>query len=209
MRIPLIAILVAFVTLDVSAQPGAATDAARAEQLLASLEKRVPEAEKPIRWLRGTLRSDSKLPPEVLASLASLEEALVTGGDDPAIRRMVLDDLLLKGEYCRRHPEGMGALVELRVRTWAAEGSPVSEVSQMNVLYLSAPLAERRTSGEPFPSFSSPTVKRLPPGRYVILAEHPSDPKRRGPRKTVTVGDQQSVIGAPVSADLIVPDAWR
>jgi hypothetical protein len=208
-RIPVIAILLAFATVDATAQPATAPDAVRAEQLLAALEKRVPEAEKQIRWLRGTLRSDTALPPEVLASLASLEEALAAGGDDPEIRRLVVDDLLVKGEYCRRHPDGMGALVELRVRTWAAEGFPGSEVSQMNVLYLSAPLAERRTSGEPFPSFSSPTVKRLPPGRYVIWAEHPSDPKRRGPRKTVTVGDQQSVIGAAVSADLIVPDSWR
>ena len=209
MRIPVFAILLAFATLDASAQTPAVPDAVRAEQLLASLETRVPEAQKQIRWLRGTIRSTTALPAEVLASLASLEQALSIGGDDPEIRRMVVDDLSLKADYCRRHPEGMGALVELRVRTWAAEGFPGSEVSPMNVLYLSAPLAERRTTGEPFPGFSSPTMKRLPPGRYVIWAEHPSDAKRRGPRKTVTVGDQQSLIGAPVLADVIVPDSWR
>jgi hypothetical protein len=103
----------------------------------------------------------------------------------------------------------MAALVELSARTWSAEGSPPPEVSQWNVMYLSAPLAERRDTGEPFPNFSSPTTKRLPPGRYVLWAQHPADAQRRGPRKTITVGDPNAKIDERVVADLIVPTSWR
>jgi hypothetical protein len=208
-KIVMIVMLLAVAATDVRGQLAGASDVARAEQLLLSIERGVPEAATQIRWLRSTIRSGTSLPPEVLASLASLEEALAIAGDDPKMRALVVEDLSIKSAYCRRHPQGMGALVELRVRTWAAQGSPPSEISQWEVMYLSAPLAERRTTGEPFPGFSSPTTKHLPPGKYVLWAQHPSDADRRGPRKTITVGDLQARIDAPVSADLIVPDSWR
>jgi hypothetical protein len=209
-KIIMFVILLALNAADVRSHSTAGgADAARAAALLSSIEKRLPEAATQIRWLRGTIRTGTTLPPEVLSSLAAVEEALATAGDDSNVRALVLEDLSLKAAYCRRHPQGMGALIELSARTWAAEGSPPPEVSQWNVMYLSAPLAERRDTGEPFPNFSSPTTKRLPPGRYVLWAQHPADSQRRGPRKTVTVGDPNAKIDERVVADLLVPGSWR
>jgi len=117
---------------------------------------------------------------------------------DPAVRRLVVEDLQVKSDACRRSPTGMSVTFPLTVRTWAPAASQRSEVSQWNVMYLSAPLALRSRKGHSFPAFSSPTTIRLPPGKYVVWAEDPADKGRVGPPKDVTLGEA-------VAVDLIVP----
>ncbi len=163
-------------------------------------------------WLRLSIpRAKSSVPQAAVAGLEGLVEALRAAQRLPSeqqefLTTLIREDVRLKATYCRSHPDGMAALIPLTVRTWAKNGVSVAEAKQWNVVYVSAPLASLGgRNGDPFPQFSSPTSMRLPPGRYVIWAQDPDEGTRRGPAKTVTLGDGSLPIDATVTADLLVP----
>jgi hypothetical protein len=190
-----------------------ASDAANRERvygLLAALSRKVPEAARDLEWLRKSVRAG--VPPEAVQGLERIDAALTRIDQLPeADRRNLIaaaeQDLRIKADYCRAHPEGMAALVPLVVHTWSP-GEVKTEVRQWDVRYLSAVMAVfPDTPGDPFPGFSSPTAKSLPPGRYVVWAQDPENPSRRGTRKDVTLGNVKPVVPAEaVRADILVAD---
>jgi hypothetical protein len=190
--------------------PALSPDQQRALQMLDVLGKIFPTGDtaRDIRWLVKSVgtRPNARLPPTVLAGLEANLSALnrindLPEGRRPALVNAVRADLQLKAEYCLNHPEGMAGQVALNVRTWLA-GQTRSEAPQWQVMYINAPLAGfpgRKPT--PFPQFSSPTTMVLPPGAYVLWAQDPKNPSRRGPETLVRLG----VAKAPtLNADLLV-----
>lgn len=192
-----------------SLSPGAAphqdSRQERAKRALDTLNQRVPGVTREITWLAG--RAGEGVPESMVKNLEGLVDALrhsENSGTAKEILEEVRQDIAIKWAVCRQSPEGMAIQVPLIVRTWTA-GEPRSEAPRWNVHYLSAPLASSDLPGESFPTFSSPTTISLPPGRYVVWAQDPDDPKRRGPRKDVTVGSPDGSIPAGgVKTDVVV-----
>lgn len=204
----------AFTCLVLSFAASVAGQAPPAEQqkalaLIDALEAKVPGVARELIWLRASVKRAPRMPVESLEGLMAIDAALARAGELPPPDREKLvasaeADVRLKAEYCRMHPDGMAALVNLVVHTWAQAGDTRSEVSQWDVRYLSAPMAVfPGRKGEQFPGFSSPAAKPLSPGRYVIWAQDPANPSRRGPEKEVTVGDSATPI-EQVRADILV-----
>ena len=186
------------------------TDHQRALRLLAALNERIPEASAAIGWLKESTKEGAKLPPDVLDGLQDLLDAtdaskqLKDTERNEFLKRAVAD-LGIKSDYCLRHPAGMAALVDVNVHTWRPDAEPRVEATQWNVMYLGAPMAvfpDRQ--GKSFPGFSSPASKALPPGNYVVWAEDPANPLRRGPRKDVQVGDPSKPVTVRVTADILI-----
>lgn len=177
----------------------------RVVNALQALRPQVPGAVSAIDWL---IRSAGNGIPESTAkNFEGLVDAIRRSektGDAAAVVEAVRLDLEIKRAVCRESPEGMRVQVPLTVRTWTAS-EPRSEAFKWNVHYLSAPLASTNLSGDSFLTFSSPTSASLPPGRYVIWAQDPNDPSRRGPRKDVIVGSPDGKIPpGGVTADIVV-----
>ena len=186
------------------------SDHERARVLLDGLRARVPQAEREIGWLRNALPRAGVIPPDVLQGLQELHDVATAAQQLPEMDRqrfleLAKNDITVKAEYCRKHPQGMAALVDVSVHTWQPGTEPRVEAKQWNVMYLSAPMAifpDRK--GKSFPGFSSPSNRALPPGNYVMWAEDPADPSRRGPRKEIQVGDPSKPIDARVIADILI-----
>lgn len=188
-------------------------DHQKAGALLEGLRTRVPEVSRELGWLQNAIPRAGAIPPDVLAGLQELHDAAFTAFKLPDAERqrffeLAKADITVKAEYCRKHPQGMAALVDVTVHTWRPNVEPRTEAKQWNVVYLSAPMAvfaDRK--GRAFPGFSSPSKRALPPGNYVVWAEDPADASRRGPRKEIQVGDPTTTLNAPVVVDiLIAPD---
>ncbi len=190
--------------------PAQGDDHARARTLLDGLRTRVPETAREIGWLQNALPRAAAIPPDVLEGLQDLHDGAVAADTLPQSDRqrfleLAKRDITVKAEFCRKHPQGMAALVEVTVHTWQPETEPRIEARQWNVMYLSAPMAvfpDRK--GKSFPGFSSPSNRALPPGTYVVWAEDPADPSRRGPRKEIQVGDPTKPTDARVIADILI-----
>ena len=195
--------LLALLVVPLHAQGPNDFDATRVRQLLASIQKQLPEAARDVGWLTDTVPQKGTIPAEVGQQLEAFEQALRSGANEE-LRRLIREELEIKADYCRRHPAGMAAMIPLTIRTWMNKEKSSDEVSRWNVMYLSAPLAVLRTKGEPFPNFSSPTTRRLAPGKYVVWAEDPNDARRQGPRKTITLGAPKVKLDEAVNADLLV-----
>ena len=205
-RCVLVAVLVA---IPGSLAPGAAppqdSRQSRATRALDTLLQKVPSLSRELTWLLKNVGEG--VPESMVKNLEGLVDALrrsENSGTAKEILEEVRQDIVLKWALCRLSPEGMAAQVPLIVRTWTA-GEPRTEAPRWNVHYLSAPLASSDLPGESFPTFSSPTTISLPPGRYVVWAQDPENPKRRGPRKDVTLGSPDgSVPAGGVKADVVV-----
>ena len=190
--------------------PVQADDHARVRALLEGLRARIPEAARELGWLQNALPRAATVPPDVLQGLQELHDGAVAAETlSPADRQRFLElaktDITVKAEYCRKHPQGMAALVDVTVHTWRPEADPRVEEKQWNVMYLSAPMAvfpDRK--GKSFPGFSSPSHRALPPGTYVLWAEDPANPSRRGPRKEIQIGDPAKPIDTRVVADILI-----
>ena len=186
------------------------TDHQRAFRLLAALSERIPEASAAIGWLKESTKEGAQLPADVLDGLQDLLDATdaakqLTDTDRTEFMKRAVADLGIKSDYCHRHQVGMAALVDVNVHTWRPDAEPRVEATQWNVMYLSAPLAvfpDRQ--GKPFPGFSSPASKSLPPGTYVVWAEDPANPLRRGPRQEIQVGDPSKPVNVRVTADILI-----
>ena len=203
------AFVAAYASLGAQA-PALSQDQQRSLQILEALAKPFPSGDsaRDIRWLVESVRSRSNvsLPATVMAGLEADLAAMNRIQELPEAQReavveAVRADLRLKAEFCRNHPEGMAGQVALNVRTYLA-GEPRTEARQWQVLYINAPLAGfAGRKPAPFPQFSSPTKILLPPGAYVMWAQDPKDPSRRGPELLVRLGVAQA---ATLDADLLV-----
>lgn len=203
------AMATAFVSLGAQV-PAFSQDQQRAIQILDALAKVFPTADsaRDIRWLVESVRSrpNVSLPVTVLDGLEADLAAVNRLPDLPeaqktAVMEAVREDLRLKAEFCRNHPEGMAGRVTLNVRTWVA-GETRSEVRQWQVMYINAPLAGfRGRTATPFPQFSSPTRMLLPPGAYILWAQDPTNPSRRGPGVLLRLGVARAET---LDADLLV-----
>jgi len=178
----------------------------RLDRALGVLEERVPGATRSIFWIRQSVVN--AVPEPAMKSLEALVDAVQRTEHSPEkdeVIEAVRQDLAIKAAVCQKNPAGMGVLVQLVVHTWTP-GEPRKEVPQWNVHYLSAPLylvGDGRS--ESFPAFSSPTAISLPPGLYVVWAQHPAIAKR-GPTKEVTLGSVDGSVSGPIKADVIVPE---
>jgi len=178
--------------------------------LLEGLRSRVPDAAKELGWLQNAVPRAGAIPADVMQGLQDLHDAAIAAeklpdADRQRFLQLAKADITVKAEYCRKHPQGMAALVDVTVHTWQPGTEPRVEAKQWNVVYLSAPMAvfpDRK--GKPFPGFSSPSMRALPPGNYVVWAEDPADPTRRGPRKEIQVGDPSRPVNAGVVADILI-----
>ena len=190
--------------------PALSPDQQRALQILDALTKPFPSGDsaRDIRWLVESARSRSNLslPATVMSGLEADLAAMNRIQELPETQRAsvveaVRADLRLKAEFCRNHPEGMAGQVALNVRTYLS-GEPRAEARQWQVVYINAPLAGfAGRKPAPFPQFSSPTKMLLPPGAYVVWAQDPNNPSRRGPEVLVRLGVAQA---ATLDADLLV-----
>jgi hypothetical protein len=184
-------------------------DQRRALELLDALASALPgdsDTARHITWLRESVRRrpNASLPPSSLATLDADLSALTLSRElSEADRKRVVDvvreDLRLKAEYCRAHPDGMAAQVTLRVRTW--QPGEKREAPQWRVMYINAPLRGFRAA-DAFPRFSSPTEMPVPPGVYVLWAQDATDETRRGPDVLVRPG--AAVDQRVLEADLLV-----
>lgn len=204
------ACVTAFASLHAQA-PALSQDQQRALQILDALAKPLSSADsaRDIRWLGESARSrpNVALPAAILtgleADLAALNRLseLPTEAQKASVLEAVREDLRLKAEFCRNHPQGMAGQVALNVRTFLA-GEKRLEAGQWQVMYINAPLAGfpgRKPT--PFPQFSSPTKILLPPGAYVVWAQDPKNPSRRGPEVVLRLGVARAET---LDADLLV-----
>ena len=203
------AFMAAYASLGAQA-PALSQEQQRALQILDALAKPFPSGDsaRDIRWLVESARSrpNVSLPATVMSGLEADLAAMTRIQELPEAQReavieAVRADLRLKAEFCRNHPEGMAGQVALSVRTYLA-GETRTEARQWQVVYINAPLAGfAGRKPAPFPQFSSPTKMLLPPGAYVVWAQDPTNPSRRGPEVLLRLGVAQA---ATLDADLLV-----
>jgi hypothetical protein len=190
--------------------PALSVEQQRALGTLDAIAKALPnegDTARHLNWLRDSVRSRPNVPlPQ--SSLSALEANLsalnlsrtFSESDRTRIVDIVREDLRLKAEYCRSHPDGMAAQVTLRVRTW--QQGDKREASQWRVMHVNAPLKGFRDA-EAFPKFSSPTELPVPPGVYVLWAQDVNDESKRGPETVVRPGAARD--RRDLDADLLIP----
>ena len=160
---------------------------------------RVFDYQDAMKWLEN-----ARIPPQVPASLIRGLKADLRVLQSPAAsagaKEAAVDDLLLKARFCRASPEGLGAAIEVTVRTLVAQ----AESRGWEVVYKTAVEMEDQTlPPAPFAALSSPTGERFTAGRFVVWARDPKDARREGPKRELIVTGQQN----PVRFDLLTPDA--
>jgi hypothetical protein len=180
----------------------------RVARALEFLKQEVPEAAGDLKWIEANLGID--VPEATARSMEALVEALQRASGSAPLRERVIaavrDDLAIKVRACRNSGAGMATVARLVARTWSAT-EPRREVTRWDVHYLLAPLALTGSlPGESFPAFSSPTAVTLPPGRYVLWAQDPAQPQRRGPSREIVVGTVEGRASDDVTADLLIAD---
>lgn len=149
------------------------------------------EFERAFGWLL-----DAKIPEQVplslFPSLSADINALQSKDGNEALKRAAVDDLILKGIFCRRSPEGLGASVAVNVRTW------LEKVQQAGweVVYKTAVEADSAAVGvNRFAAFSSPTSHDFTAGRFIVWARDPMNHERRGPSGELVVdGDLPQMV---------------
>lgn len=192
--------------------PALSPDQRRALDVLDAIAKALPilsdsETPRHLNWLRDSVRNrpNTPLPQSSLAALEADLSALTESRGFPDLDRrrvedVVREDLKLKAEYCRSHPDGMAAHVTLRVRT--VEQGENREAKQWRVMYINAPLRGFRAA-DSFPTLSSPTEMAVPPGVYLLWAQDAANGARRGPDLLVRPG--AAIDQRVLAADLLVP----
>jgi hypothetical protein len=140
----------------------------------------------------------------MIRGLKADDDALVAAASSETQRRKALldsvyEDLHLKFLYCKMSPDRMNAMIDISVQTWDND----KEVKSWQVASINAPLAILHSDRyQAFPKFSSPTKTRLPPGRYLIWAQDPKNPSRRGPAKEISLGNDGV---KSLDADVLIP----
>jgi hypothetical protein len=173
---------------------------------------RANQARQDVEWLARSLTSQAPGPPspqgsvnqQMIRGLQADDDALVAAASSETQRRKALldsvyEDLHLKFLYCKMSPDRMNAMVDISVQTWDND----KEVKSWQVASINAPLAILHSDRyQAFPKFSSPTKTRLPPGRYLIWAQDPKNPSRRGPAKEISLGNDGV---KSLDADVLIP----
>ena len=174
--------------------------------------ERANQARQDVDWLARSLSAQTPGPPvphgsvnqQMVRALQADEDALAAAASAETPRRQALldsvyDDLHLKFLYCKMSPDRMNAMVDISVQTWDND----KEVKSWQVASINAPLAILHPDRyQAFPKFSSPTKARLPPGRYLIWAQDPKNPSRRGPAKEISLGNDGV---KSLDADVMIP----
>ena len=173
---------------------------------------RANQARQDVEWLARSLTGQEPGPPsprgsvnqQMVRGLQADDDALVAAASSETQRRKALldsvyEDLHLKFLYCKASPDRMNAMVDISVQTWDDD----KEVKSWQVASINAPLAILHSDRyQAFPKFSSPTKARLPPGRYLIWAQDPKNPSRRGPAKEISLGNDGV---KSLDADVLIP----
>jgi hypothetical protein len=167
------------------------------ERLIGDLAYRVDELNQAFGWLQRA-RIPAQVPASLVRGLRVDFEALSGARTPPEIRHLAVDDLIMKGEFCRRAPEGLGAHVPVSVRTLLK----TAEEKGWEVVYKTAvEAASDAIPPTPFPNISSPTIENFTVGRFIVWARDPQQRDRGGERKDLIVDGRQKAQ----TLDLTVP----
>ena len=157
------------------------------ERLIGDLAYRVDELNQAFGWLQRA-RIPDQVPASLVRGLRVDFEALSAARIAPEIRHLAVDDLIMKGEFCRRAPEGLGAHVPVSVRTLLK----TAEEKGWEVVYKTAvEAASDAIPPTPFPNISSPTIENFTVGRFIVWARDPQQRDRAGERKDLIVDGKQ------------------
>ena len=166
-------------------------------RLIDDLIYRVDELNQAFGWLQRA-RIPDQVPASLVRGLRVDFEALSSARTPPAIKHLAVDDLIIKGEFCRRAPEGLGAHVPVSVRTLLK----TAEEKGWEVVYKTAVEASSDAiPPTPFPNISSPTIENFTVGRFIVWARDPQQRDRAGERKDLIVDGRQR----GQTLDLVVP----
>jgi hypothetical protein len=153
------------------------------ERLIGDLAYRVDELNQALGWLQRA-RIPDQVPASLVRGLRVDFEALSAARTPPSIRHLAVDDLIIKGEFCRSAPEGLGAHVPVSVRTLLK----TAEEKGWEVVYKTAvEAASDAIPPTPFPNISSPTIENFTVGRFIVWARDPQQRDRAGERKDLIV----------------------
>jgi hypothetical protein len=157
------------------------------QRLIGDLAYRVDELNQALGWLQRA-RIPDQVPASLVRGLRVDFEALSAARTPPSIRHLAVDDLIIKGEFCRRAPEGLGAHVPVSVRTLLK----TAEEKGWEVVYKTAvEAASDAIPPTPFPNISSPTIENFTVGRFIVWARDPQQRDRAGERKDLIVDGRQ------------------
>lgn len=136
---------------------------------------------------KSALEVNKSLLEEVVNKGLSAEKAL-------PILQDVRDDLRVKAEECKKSSRGWDSLIELTIITV----KDLQPVSGYEVWFVPKGWADRPEKWERFPKLSSPSIKRLAPGRYMFRLKKEVEARA----EPVTVGGE----GKPrMEQDMRVP----
>jgi hypothetical protein len=167
------------------------------ERLIGDLAYRVDELNQAIGWLQRA-RIPDQVPASLVRGLRVDFEALSGARTPPTVKHLAVDDLIIKGDFCRRAPEGLGANVPVSVRTLLK----TAEEKGWEVVYKTAvEAASDAIPPTPFPNISSPTIENFTVGRFIVWARDPQQRDRSGERKDLIVDGRQR----SQTLDLTVP----
>lgn len=156
-------------------------------QLLENVTYRRAEFQSALRWLLAA-RIPEQVPVSLVRGLRADFAVLRSPGSPAKSKEIAVDDLILKGTFCRNSPEGLGASVTISVQTLLKE----AEKKGWEVVYKTA--VEAQSDAIPptaFPLPSSPTSERLTAGRFVVWARDPNRNDLRGSQRELVIrGDQ-------------------
>jgi hypothetical protein len=151
-----------------------------------------------MRWLENA-RVPKEVPASLIRGLKADLKVLQSPTSTTSAKEAAVDDLLLKAEYCRRSPEGLGASVAVQVRTLIAQ----AESKGWEVVYKTAvELEDPASAPAVFGTLSSPTGEPFTAGRFVVWARDPRDANREGPKRELVVTGQQNKL----SFDVLAPE---
>lgn len=146
-----------------------------------------------LRWLLNA-RVPDQVPESLLRGLRTDFEVLRSRADE-RLRQLAIDDLILKGTFCRRSPDSLGAAVDVNVRTLLKE----AELKGWEVVYKTA--VEGASDAIPpnsFPGLSSPATHAFTAGRFLVWARDPSNQQRRGEARELIVDGNRREVGFDV-----------
>lgn len=147
-----------------------------------------------LRWLLNAKVPD-QVPESLLRGLRTNYEVLRSRGADERLKELAIDDLILKGTFCRRSPDSLGAAVDVNVRTLLKE----AELKGWEVVYKTA--VEGASDAIPpnsFPGLSSPATNAFTAGRFLVWARDPSNQQRRGEARELIVDGNRREVGFDV-----------
>jgi len=144
-----------------------------------------------LRWLLNAKVPD-QVPDSLLRGLSTDYDVLRSRVADERLKQLAIDDLILKGTFCRRSPDSLGAAVDVSVRTLLKD----AEHKGWEVVYTTAVEgASDAIRPDGFVDLSSPTTRPFTAGRFLVWARDPSNPQRRGEARELIVNGTKREVG--------------